>query len=110
MFLLQDNVPIHTAQITVAETANCAFELLPHPPYSPDIALPDFLFPKLKSHLHSHHFGNNDEIICAVEFLEYQNTTTFSDWTAMIKHCWTKWIDVKNFLNDPCIYNCIYNS
>ena len=30
----------------------CGFEILPHPPYSPDMAPSDFyLFPKLKSHL-----------------------------------------------------------
>lgn len=34
----------------------------------------------------------------------YIYLTTFIDWIAVLKHCWTKCIDVKNFLNDPCIY------
>lgn len=28
----------YTAQAAVAEAANCDFKLLPHPPYSPDLA------------------------------------------------------------------------
>lgn len=68
VLLLQNNTSIHTAQVAVGEVVNCSFELLPHPPYSPDLVPSDFfLFPKLKSKLHGCHFGNNDEIICTVE-------------------------------------------
>jgi transposase len=52
----------------VAEAANCGFQLLPYPPYSPDLAPSDFvLFPKLKSELRGHHFRTDDEVIHAVE-------------------------------------------
>ena len=68
VLLLQDNAPIHTAQVSVAKAANCGFELQPHPSYSPDLTPSDFfLFAKLKFHLHGHHFWNNDEVICVVE-------------------------------------------
>ena len=42
VILLQDNVPIHTAKVTLAESASCGFELLSHPSYSPDFAVVDF--------------------------------------------------------------------
>lgn len=97
VLLLQDNAPAHTAQVAVAEAAKCGFELLPHPPYSPDLAPSDFyLFPKLKSHLRGHHFGNNDDVIDAVEeFLRDQEANFFHDGIAMLEHRWTKCIDVK---------------
>ncbi len=48
VLLLQDNAPVHTSQVAVASATKCGFELLPHPPYSPDLAPSDFfLFPNL---------------------------------------------------------------
>ena len=45
----QDNARVHTSSQSMAEIHNCGFELLPHPPYSPDLAPSDFhLFPNLK--------------------------------------------------------------
>jgi histone-lysine N-methyltransferase SETMAR len=44
------------------------YELLEHPPYSPDLAPSDFcLFPKLKLFLASQRFSLNQEVIAAVE-------------------------------------------
>lgn len=49
ILLLQDNAPAHTSQIGVNAASECGFEILPHPPYSPDLAPSDFfLFPNLK--------------------------------------------------------------
>ena len=50
-------------------------EILPHPPYSPDMAPSDFyLFPKLKSHLHGSQYGSNEGVIEAVnEYLGDQD-------------------------------------
>ena len=36
VLLLQDNAPVHTSQVAVAQAATCRFELLPRAPYSPD--------------------------------------------------------------------------
>lgn len=57
----------------------CGFQLLPHAPYSPDLAPPDFYsFPKLKFHLHGCQFQSDDKVIYAVkEYLEAQNVTFF---------------------------------
>ena len=49
---LHDNAPTHTSAIVTAFLKKEKVTLLPHPPYSPDLAPCDFfLFPKLKSFL-----------------------------------------------------------
>ena len=89
VLLFQDNVPIHTVQVAVAEADNYEFELLPHSPYSPDLGPPDFLFLKLKFTLCGRHFGNNDEVICTVgEFFEDQDAILFCNWIEMLEHHW----------------------
>ena len=35
---LHDNVPTHTSQVAMAAATECGFEILSHPPYSPDMA------------------------------------------------------------------------
>ena len=42
VILLQDNVPLHTTQVVVAEADNCGVELLPNTPYWTDLASADF--------------------------------------------------------------------
>ena len=52
VLLLQDSAHAHTSQFAMTAATECGFEILPHPPYSPDMAPSDFyLFPILKSHL-----------------------------------------------------------
>jgi len=56
--LHHDNAPAHTALSIREFLAKKNIAVLPHPPYSPDLAPCDFyLFPKLKSKLKGHHFG-----------------------------------------------------
>ena len=42
ILLLQDNAVAHTSQIAITAATECGFEVLPHPPYSPDMASSDF--------------------------------------------------------------------
>ena len=50
--LLHDNAPAHTSAIVTAFLKKEKATVLPHPPYSPDLAPCDFfLFPKLKAFL-----------------------------------------------------------
>lgn len=67
-FLLhQDNAPAHTATSTQLEIDLLGFELIKHPPYSPDLAPFDFaIFPTIKSHLKGYKFES---------FKQLQNTT-----------------------------------
>ena len=57
--LLQENAPAHTSQVAMTAATECGFQILPHPPYSPDVAPSDFyLFPKLKSYRGTQYGGN----------------------------------------------------
>ena len=60
-----DNAPAHTSAVA---TAKLHYELLPHPPYSPDLALCDFfLFPNLKKSLARQKFESSVKVIAATE-------------------------------------------
>ena len=73
VLLLQDNAHAHTSQVAMTAATECGFEILPLPPYSPDLAPSDFyLFPKLKSHLRGAQYGSNKDVIEAVN--EYLGT------------------------------------
>jgi histone-lysine N-methyltransferase SETMAR len=79
VLLLHDNAPAHTSQAVMAAATDCGFEILPHPPYSPDLAPSDFyLFPKLKTKLRGRRLGSNEGVMEAVnEFFEEQNRVLF---------------------------------
>ena len=67
VLLLQDNALAHTLQAPMTTATECGFEILPHLPYSPDIAFSYFhLFPKLKSHLLGTQYESNEGVIEAV--------------------------------------------
>ena len=63
----QDNAPSHTSAVAMAKIHEFRFELLDHPPYSPDLALSDlFLFPHPKVALGGQKFSSNEEPITYV--------------------------------------------
>ena len=67
VLLLHDNAPAHTA-FAMSAAAECGYELLLHPPYSPDLAPSDlYLFPVLKEHLSGTHFSSDNDVIVYVE-------------------------------------------
>ncbi|QQP51330.1 Mariner transposase [Caligus rogercresseyi] len=69
----QDNARVHTCVVSMAKFYELRYELLPHPPYSPDLAPSDyFLFPNLKKRLAGKRFYSNNEIIS-------QTNTYFED-------------------------------
>jgi len=58
-----DNAPAHTALSFREFLVKKNIPVLPHPPYSPDLAPCDFyLFRKLKLKLKGHHFGTMENI------------------------------------------------
>lgn len=64
----QDNAPCHRSMKTMAKLNELGFELLTHPPYSPDLAPSDFfLFSDLKRMLAGKKFKSNDEVIAETE-------------------------------------------
>ncbi|XP_015438009.1 PREDICTED: histone-lysine N-methyltransferase SETMAR-like [Dufourea novaeangliae] len=61
--ILYDNARPHVACTTVALLQQFGWEMITHPPYSPDLAPSDYhLFPKLKEHLTGTRFSNDDEV------------------------------------------------
>ena len=66
--ILHDNARPHTASLTLALLEKFKWKIVPHPPYSPDLAPSDYhLFPKLKSELAGEHFETENEVRTAVE-------------------------------------------
>jgi len=64
----QDNAPAHKSVFAMGKLRDVHYELLEHPPYSPDLAPSDFrLFPKFKLFLAGQRFSSNQEAIAAVE-------------------------------------------
>jgi histone-lysine N-methyltransferase SETMAR len=68
------------------------YELLEHPPYSPDLAPSDFcLFPKFKLFLAGQCFSSNQEAIAPVEGCFADLTKNhYSDGIMEMKHRWKK--------------------
>ncbi|KAJ7345861.1 hypothetical protein JRQ81_001811 [Phrynocephalus forsythii] len=63
-----DNAPVHTTQASVVTTHCLGYELLQHPPYSPDTApINFFLFPKMKKPLRGRRFDDREDVIFEVE-------------------------------------------
>ena len=93
LFLLE-NAPAHTSQVAMTAATECGFEVLPQPPYSPDMAPSDFcLFPKLKSNLRGTQFGSNEGVIAAVnEYLEDQEKDFYLEGISKLEQRWTKCI------------------
>jgi histone-lysine N-methyltransferase SETMAR len=64
----QDNTPAHKSVLAMGKLSDLHYELLKHPPYSPDLVPSDFcLFPKLKLFLAGQRFSSNQEAIATVE-------------------------------------------
>ena len=57
-----DNTPAHSSWIVRDVLGEFQWELLPHPPFSPDLAPSDFfLFSKVKEHLKGIYFNETNE-------------------------------------------------
>jgi len=68
VLLLHDNARPHTAAHTVDTLHALKFEVLKHPPYSPDLAPLDFhLFGPMKEHLQGQKCADDNEVMEAVQ-------------------------------------------
>ena len=96
VYLLQDNAPAHTSQVAMAAAEECGFRVLPHPPYSPDLAPSDyFLFPKLKESLRGRKFTSDNEVIQAVDdFLGCHDKSWYNSGLELLQKRWTKCVEL----------------
>ena len=63
-FFLQDNARPHTAQASMNKLRQLGFQILPHPPYSPDISPSDFyLFHPMKDSIRTKEYTCQEEIV-----------------------------------------------
>ena len=84
--LHHDNTPAHTALSFREILAKKNIPVLPHPPYSPDLAPCNFyLFRKLKLKLKGHHFGMMENIRKTVT--DELHTLTENDF----RYCYDQW-------------------
>jgi histone-lysine N-methyltransferase SETMAR len=81
----------------MAKINELKFELLPHAPYSPDLAPSDyFLFPNLKKWLSGKRFANNEEVESAVDgYFEELDNSHYTQGIEAIEHRWEKCISLK---------------
>ena len=92
----QDNAPAQTSPIAMAKIKELGFELIPHPPYSPDLAPSDFfLFHNLQTWLDGKRFLFNEEVINAINtYFATQETSYFSEGIKQLESRWNKCIDL----------------
>ena len=81
----------------MAAETEWGFEVLAHPPYSPDLAPSDFyLFPKLKTNLHGRNLESNEGVIDAVnEYLGDQDEDFYFEGISKLEQWWRKCIKMK---------------
>ena len=81
VLFLHDNALAHTSAVATAKLVELHYELLPHLPYSPDLAPCDFfLFSNLKKSLAGQKFESSEEVIAATEaYFADLEKTYFSD-------------------------------
>jgi len=92
----QDNAPAHTSRQALAAIQNSGFELLQHPPHSPDLAPSDYyLFTQLKEFMNGRKFTDYKDVICAAnDRLEGQDEQFFRNGIRALEKRWNKRISV----------------
>jgi [histone H3]-lysine36 N-dimethyltransferase SETMAR len=82
VLLLHDNAPVHKSRVALAALHKVGFNILNHPPYSPDLAPSDYyLFPKMKKELRGKKFTSDEEVKDAVSahFADKDKTFFYED-------------------------------
>ena len=90
LLILHDNACPHLVKVVTDLLSMYEWEVLPHPPYSPDMSPPDFdLFPKMKQPMHGHHFSSLEEVSEAVTpAIRGLNKSGTLNGTANLPRCW----------------------
>ncbi|CAI9733412.1 Hypothetical predicted protein [Octopus vulgaris] len=91
----QDDAPVHKSLVSMAVVRDCGFEVVDHPPCSPDLAPSDYyLFPNMKKHLAGKQHRSDDDVMCAVDdFFNQRDESFFTNGIQALQHRWKKCVD-----------------
>ena len=91
VLLQHDNARPHTSIRTMEAITSFGWTVIPHPPYSPDLARSDYhLFGPMKERLRGNRYGNDNEVKTAVlNFLRHQPAEFYNTGIHAIVHRWT---------------------
>lgn len=97
MLFHQDNIPVYTAQKIIAKISELKHELVPHPPYPPDLARSDlWLFQHLKEFFRGKQFLKHEEVIAAVEeYFADLPESHYRNGINKLEDCWNTCIQVQ---------------
>ncbi|KAJ7304231.1 hypothetical protein JRQ81_011768 [Phrynocephalus forsythii] len=95
--LLEDNAPVHTAQASIVTAHRLGYELLQHPPYSPDLVPSDvFLFPERKKPLCGQRFDDREDVIFEVEqWFSSKSDDFYKEGLKQVKKRWQKCVTLQ---------------
>ena len=82
---------------TMVKLNELSFELLPHPPFSPDLAPSDYwLFADLKKMLQGKRFGSNEEVIAKTEvYFESKDESFYKKGIEKLEKRWNEYITLE---------------
>lgn len=97
VFFLHDNARPHVAKITRHKLLELGWEILPHPPYSPDLAPTDFyLFRSLQNYLNGKQFQNIEDIEENLKlFFQSKSEDFYRQGVHALPHRWRQVIDLE---------------
>ena len=92
-----DNAPAHTSAVAMSTIRESKFELLSHPPYSPDLALSDYrVCRSLKNLLRGQRFDCDEEVVHAInDWFKVQDKKFFVDDVNSLVHQWEKCVAIE---------------
>jgi histone-lysine N-methyltransferase SETMAR len=91
VYMLHDNARPHTAKLTRLKLLELGWEILPHPPYSPDLAPSDFhLFRSLQNHLQEKKFDDRHALeIDLIDFFTSKPASFYKEGICSLPGRWT---------------------
>ena len=97
VLLHHNNAPCHKSITTIAKLYELHFELLPHPPYSSDLAPTDFwLLSDQKRILQGKRFSSNEEVISETEaYFEAKVKSFDKKGIELLEKCWNACITLE---------------